>query len=407
MAEVIEALNPRSVLMVCALLCFLCSAMLYVQAWIFRDFRMLLVMIGSCLALGGFSCSATVLLFGAEDLLYTVAALMTGSASYFIGSSCLVYLLHSRYEWKAYRLAALIALAGYCVWPEAASARNWNLVCQWFSSAMGFWFVWRSTEPRLRVMRRVLLVVGVMSVVGLTPGMIELALNLLDSQAPPLPLDTPNYRQRTILWVTSPLVLYACVMGVIHLRWSLRLKALVERDELTGVYTRERLFTFIEQAAKQPEHDLAVLMIDLDHFKSINDRYGHAAGDEALRQCAQLLLDVVRQRPGVLVRFGGEEFSIALQGGEPEEAIALAEQARERIAAHRFEWNGVPIGLTASIGVSFLSEHGSVDALLCAADAQLYQAKHSGRNRVVSSSAQGAGLARNTLSKPMLIRPAF
>jgi diguanylate cyclase (GGDEF)-like protein len=131
--------------------------------------------------------------------------------------------------------------------------------------------------------------------------------------------------------------------------------------------------------------DVGLLMIDLDHFKEINDKHGHLAGDTVLRQTAQVGAKIVGARE-VFARYGGEEF-VVVGRLDKAEAVALAERLREAIMAMRVDLGGSVVGLTASVGVAVLSECGEADdgtRLLGLADSRLYLAKISGRNRSCS-----------------------
>jgi two-component system cell cycle response regulator len=155
-------------------------------------------------------------------------------------------------------------------------------------------------------------------------------------------------------------------------------------DPLTGFYNQRYLMRHMNAllAAGQP-NGIAVMMIDVDHFKSVNDRWGHPVGDEALRAIAETLRRRIRVFDSI-ARYGGEEFAVVMPGTDPGEAISAAERLRSAIAELVFNPEpGLPHQLTVSIGVA-----GSVrpeitpEQLLQAADQALYEAKHAGRNRV-------------------------
>lgn len=157
-------------------------------------------------------------------------------------------------------------------------------------------------------------------------------------------------------------------------------------DHLTGLVTRQRLFDFLDQAlaeAVRYRRPIAVVMVDIDHFKHINDRFGHLAGDDVLRAIARSLVEGKR-RPDITGRFGGEEFLIVLPETTVEEAFEFAERTRARIAAERVPWGGNEINVTVSLGVAggVPADASWGDRLVEAADAALYEAKRAGRNVV-------------------------
>ena len=155
-----------------------------------------------------------------------------------------------------------------------------------------------------------------------------------------------------------------------------RIRAAAEVDGLTQVANRRRFDTVLAQSitAGSP---FALVMVDLDHFKQLNDRYGHQAGDDALRAAAACLAANVREGD-LAARYGGEEFAMILLGVDASTAAAIADRIRRAIAAAD---TGVPV--TASLGVAAYPAHSETgNGLLAAADAALYAAKESGRNRV-------------------------
>jgi two-component system cell cycle response regulator len=159
-------------------------------------------------------------------------------------------------------------------------------------------------------------------------------------------------------------------------------------DELTGLYNRRFLFAHLDQLREriaQGGPGAAVLLFDLDHFKGINDSYGHAAGDEVLRQLAARILRLVRD-VDLVARLGGDEFVVVMAETPETEALAIAERLRLAIADEPFtvKTSRDPLHLTISIGVSTLdADHDSSDALLAGADDCLYRAKNAGRNRTI------------------------
>jgi two-component system cell cycle response regulator len=168
-----------------------------------------------------------------------------------------------------------------------------------------------------------------------------------------------------------------------------RLEALAQTDPLTQLVNRRaltvRLVTEMERVRRY-NAPLALLLLDLDHFKLVNDTYGHLAGDDVLFGVATLLQRAVRTVDTV-ARYGGEEFVIVLPETGKQGALAFAERVREKLASHRFSIAGRDeIHITGSIGVATYPAQGleSVEDLFRAADAALYRAKGSGRNLVCS-----------------------
>jgi len=162
-----------------------------------------------------------------------------------------------------------------------------------------------------------------------------------------------------------------------------RIGELAIRDELTGVYNRRYLTEALAREQSRAERAgtaFAVCMIDIDHFKSINDRFGHAAGDAVLKEFAHLVPPELRA-VDVYGRFGGEEFLLILPGTDTAGAQTCAERVRAKTEGALFP--GVP-RVTVTVGVATYAMKEPVSALLARADKALYEGKNAGRNRVVT-----------------------
>ncbi|HVF36242.1 MAG TPA: GGDEF domain-containing protein [Candidatus Saccharimonadia bacterium] len=179
--------------------------------------------------------------------------------------------------------------------------------------------------------------------------------------------------------------------GSLEARYHEALYELATVDSLTQLYNRRKFRELIEECMTRAVADgsaLALLFIDLDRFKAINDRHGHLAGDEVLRGIARTVREQL-VKPEFAGRLGGEEFAIALPGATMARAQARAETLRAAIEAARTEHDGISHGCTASIGVSvFGSDAPTVSDLMRAADLQLFRAKAEGRNRVCATPAR-------------------
>jgi len=163
------------------------------------------------------------------------------------------------------------------------------------------------------------------------------------------------------------------------------LKELAEHDPLTGAANRRFFLLRLTQEfarARRYGTSLSLLMIDIDHFKRINDRYGHAAGDEVLKVLCVTCSGVLRE-VDLLGRFGGEEFTVSLPLTDLEGAYATAERLREAVAAQVVSMDGQLIRCTISAGTSTLEAADvNIDTLIQRADKAMYRAKKHGRNRV-------------------------
>jgi diguanylate cyclase (GGDEF)-like protein len=155
-------------------------------------------------------------------------------------------------------------------------------------------------------------------------------------------------------------------------------------DELTGLHNRRsfnEIYALAFNAARRHGHPLSLISIDLDHFKAVNDTFGHSMGDLVLKEFANLIRKMVRDED-VAVRWGGEEFIILLSHSACAAAAVLAERIRSNFEQHRSSVSALAV--TASFGVVQLQDGEHEDDLIKRADDALYRAKHEGRNRVVT-----------------------
>ncbi len=167
--------------------------------------------------------------------------------------------------------------------------------------------------------------------------------------------------------------------------------ALAVTDELTGLYNRRyfgRHLSLMLDKAREQDRDMAVMLIDMDFFKAVNDNHGHDIGDAVLKEFSLRLRRNIRG-VDLACRFGGEEFVVLMPDTDYRQAHAVAERVRLAVAERGFETgSGAPLGVTVSVGVA-LNEHNadSPEAILKRADIALYRAKREGRNRVVLDAA--------------------
>lgn len=186
-------------------------------------------------------------------------------------------------------------------------------------------------------------------------------------------------RSNWLMYQTEQVLIRALEKGI------KRLDHLARFDPLTGLANRRHFDRFLAQTwarAQRGSEPVAVLLIDVDHFKAYNDRHGHVEGDACLQGLAKTLKDLLRQPKDLIARFGGEEFVVLLPKADLATALAAAERVREGVARH--------LGVTVSIGVASVSANApgaSSAGLIAAADQALYQAKSQGRDRSQAYSA--------------------
>ena len=169
------------------------------------------------------------------------------------------------------------------------------------------------------------------------------------------------------------------------------LESLAIRDSLTNLYNR-RHFSFLAaielERSIRHNHPFCVLLFDIDHFKKINDEYGHQVGDQVLIHLAKTFQTALRDSSDSICRYGGEEFIAILPEVSTAQAVLISERLKKNINDLRYDYKGVPLAVTISIGIAEFSgatDHAlnlTLDELIDHADQALYAAKKGGRNRV-------------------------
>jgi len=157
------------------------------------------------------------------------------------------------------------------------------------------------------------------------------------------------------------------------------------QDGLTDIANKRHLMDYLDKElarARRHGRKLSVVMFDIDHFKDINDRYGHLTGDYVLKDLAAMLKKRIRKEE-LFARYGGEEFVVVLPEASREESVEFAEIVRKLVQKHPFEFENQPISVTVSVGIASVTDKTqSVQDLLKEADENMYRAKKEGRNRV-------------------------
>lgn len=228
---------------------------------------------------------------------------------------------------------------------------------------------------KVKTWRDVFVYAVVMTAIALVVA-VGLEARLLDR-----PLANGNWKSTVMIggMVAFPMFVFVAHKLMRINRLSAELQRLVDRDRLTDVGTRD---FFFEQIAQRGDSHGVSLMVDIDHFKQINDTFGHIAGDYVIQHIARILKDGVR-KDDIVARFGGEEFMVFLQGQSLEEAKIAAERMRACIADADVPFAGEILRVTVSIGGAKKLAKDDIDQIIQAADVALYQAKEAGRNQTV------------------------
>lgn len=175
------------------------------------------------------------------------------------------------------------------------------------------------------------------------------------------------------------------IVGIILRRYNQDLERFASVDALTGAYNRNAFSLIFEQIVKEKKRnsfDLSLILFDIDHFKSINDKFGHHSGDEVLQKFSSTIKETVRQND-LICRWGGEEFVVLLKKGPGDAALAVAEKIGKITAGRDIHIGGDTVNITVSGGVVEYTEGETHVQLTTRADRLMYRAKEQGKNRVL------------------------
>lgn len=210
-----------------------------------------------------------------------------------------------------------------------------------------------------------------------------------------LPHDFSQVLDRAVPAIIESLIamqiLFFSVLMLVNEHLNAELRRLAQMDPLTDVFNRRAFLNLLDKAvslAQRRQTVVPLLLIDLDHFKAINDTHGHVQGDLALRHFVGIAQSIIR-REDVLGRLGGEEFAIFLPETDLAEAVEVAERLRTAVAQSAVALNGVAASFTVSIGVATCQHRDALEAAIQQADEAMYQAKAQGRNRVAQAPTAG------------------
>ncbi|NRR31422.1 GGDEF domain-containing protein [Oxalobacteraceae bacterium] len=208
---------------------------------------------------------------------------------------------------------------------------------------------------------------------------------LLLHPAPAPGVSVPLLDMSLLVVSMSQIVIVFGLLLMVSQRYADKLRHLSAIDPLTGALNRSALENQgrrIAQRTLQAGRSVSLVMIDADHFKAINDTYGHPFGDEVLRHLAHLLQQDMRPLD-LMARYGGEEFVLVLDGLTRDDALKVGERLRQRVEQASLTAGAATVRYTISVGVACSDQHGyDLGGLIAVADSAMYSAKHAGRNRV-------------------------
>jgi diguanylate cyclase (GGDEF)-like protein len=383
-------LDLRTILAVGGFVAYAAAAAMAIQAFKAQTFRAALWAATTGLVFGATSLICGSLSNNEPASFVFLLARVFGTLG-FLGGMCALMLMFRRTFPKAVVAAiAATSMLGFCVFSEGSSLLNWSSFCQTFIAAMTVALVFASSDPLTPKLRRLAIFLCLLVALGPMPHLYTSVVNYFDL-ALPLFDQASAYRFRIFLNVTVLVLGYSCMNALAQARDALRLRDSIDYDMLTGAHSRRYLFDADEKNLRRErvsnKHSTTVLLLDIDHFKQVNDQWGHQVGDAVLKHCVTQIRDVIRQSDAVIARYGGEEFCIVVPQISYNSAAVLAERVREKIQSNPYVFESIRVAFTVSIGISHRSQYTPLDELIRIADQFLYAAKRGGRNRVSYQSA--------------------
>ena len=309
-------------------------------------------------------------------------ALFLAATAQFVGRPCRKHTLS-----LLVALAVLLTVLFTVLVPDSVARIFTQSLYQAILKGLTAWWLWRYREPQSgRAYGVAALVVLVEAAAALAQGLFVITSTVpLTYAAPELPA------ANIVTWtgvLANTLVGNWILFLLIMLRLVGELRIVAGHDALTGLLNRRGLRAHIDAmlAPGRPVPSLSVLLLDIDHFKKLNDQHGHDAGDKILAIMGNVMRSLGSPKL-VPCRWGGEEFCFVINGHSGEALVALAERTRQEFYRASCASPGLPAGATVSIGVATMSIDAGFEfsKLVALADAQLYRAKHGGRNRVCSA----------------------
>lgn len=376
----------RTIALVSGLVCIIIAFNAYAQAWFFTDHGRLLRTFGLGMFAGGVALVGSSWTEGSFSVERLALVWIPAVICHWLGFLCVRGLFGS-YPKNTRALPMLAAT----IWAlpfltGSAWGELWMYCAEALFSVASLIVVVRGREPAAPGARIVIIVMNVLYVLAPLSLALAVAPKIAEYGAQSWAVMPERAAGPVLAWAFMPIVYSFVFFSIINARVSVRLRELADYDSLTGMKVRR---IFYEESQRlidrrnNAHQEVAVMMIDIDNFKSINDKYGHPVGDLALQHCAQIIRSTIRADT-LVARYGGEEFCVLSRVNDRREGHAIAERIRARVEALPLLLKEDTISMSVSVGVAFHEPYTTIETLLDKADRHLYLAKRNGRNRVVA-----------------------
>jgi diguanylate cyclase (GGDEF)-like protein len=304
---------------------------------------------------------------------------MSGTLSYFFIVTSLMQLFRPDIvHWKPLILL-VIALLGTLLFPIGVATVVWTKAARMAIVGMAVWSAATTRNNETPFMRRLALWLSVLAIAGMVPQL-KMLLDEFKTVDSIYDSRNPSSVLQSISWITSAVMSYVGIATIIQGRIAARLQQAADYDSLTNLNNRRSLMRHGQALIGKPLS--VMLLIDVDHFKRINDTHGHLVGDAVLTHVASVIKNSVRDEDSVVGRYGGEEFCIMVTNAATEKGVMIAERVRSAVLANPYRFEGIVIEISVSIGLAPLGKNQCLQSWLKLADDCLYLAKQAGRNQV-------------------------
>jgi diguanylate cyclase (GGDEF)-like protein len=382
--------EPNSILATGGLLSLMMGIMLFIQAIHLPAFRAALGSMCACLLCGAVAIFLAVDSRGATIVEYKLSANIFGSLAYLAALVSFAELYKPNKQRHFFALFAVAVLvAGAPIFTDLKQSYIFNQSIRIAAMTYASYFIAVARDPDARALRWFALALATFSAFGMLPQLAFVMSHTSDQVAQHISDGNNASLEQAIVWAISPSIAYTCVTSVIFARISKKLRNSAHIDMLTGAHSRRYLIEkgtrlIEEKRARLPVGASIILMIDIDHFKKINDNWGHTVGDAVLKHCVDCMMKAIRATDAIVGRYGGEEFCVVLPNTPMAGAGVVAERLRSQIAATPYMHGDEKISVTISIGIALQDSTTTFSDLISIADQRLYLAKAAGRNRIVS-----------------------
>jgi diguanylate cyclase (GGDEF)-like protein len=385
------------------LVCFFSAIMLLSQAGKMDGFKNTLRLLAACLAGGATALALVIADSGVNNPVRMVTANVIGTLTYLAAMGCYVQLYRPDLKNDVQIGIVITWLVGCFIFTDMRTFYMWNHFARIAILLYITYFMLFAKDEEAPGLRWFANFIPLFSAVGMSPQLIALYQLPPDAVVQLAERNGQGALSQALLWALSPSIVYACITSVIFARVAKRLRDSANLDVLTGAHSRRYLMettTKLLDKSKNrlPDDATSLLLIDIDHFKSINDKWGHLVGDAVLKHCVSCIQEVIRSSDRVIQknspanivgRYGGEEFCVVLPFTAMNGATIVAERLRKKVAESTYSMGEHSISITVSIGVVIQEKNATLESMLSTADERLYRAKESGRNNVVHTGGIG------------------